>query len=224
MLLPRASTAAKGMRLAGVGISGRVSFLGTTLHINPQVVHGSEARPHRGGRSRAAEGGPDLSAATRAWACRAPADPRGSHAAWAPSPDRPDPVDLSESQATDRQSDLASIRYARMTPSPFAFMRGAAIVIAHDLASTPKTGIQAQLCGDAHLLNFGVYASVDPSPWTRTATRRRRARARASRAGNRARGRCGLLEIGIGMRSPRLARFPIRSPFSAFASHSWVSS
>ena len=50
-----------------------------------------------------------------------------------------------------------------MTPSPFAFMRGAAIVIAHDLASTPKTGIRAQLCGDAHLLNFGVCASVDPS-------------------------------------------------------------
>ena len=87
--------------------------------------------------------------------------PRGSHAAWAPLPDRPDPVDLLEAQAKNRQPDLAPIRYARMTPSPFAFMRGAAIVMAHDLASTPRSGIQAQLCGDCHLLNFGVYASPE---------------------------------------------------------------
>jgi uncharacterized protein (DUF2252 family) len=53
------------------------------------------------------------------------------------------------------------IRYSRMMASPFAFMRGAAIVMAHDLASTPKSGIQAQLCGDAHLMNFGAYASPE---------------------------------------------------------------
>ena len=87
--------------------------------------------------------------------------PRGSHAAWAPLPDRPDPVDLLEAQAKNRQPDLAPIRYARMTPSPFAFMRGAAIVMAQDLASTPRSDIQAQLCGDCHLLNFGVYASPE---------------------------------------------------------------
>src|SRR5215213_4846639 len=87
--------------------------------------------------------------------------PRGSHAEWAPTPDRPDPVDLLEEQAKDRLPELVPIRYSRMMASPFAFMRGSAIVMAHDLASTPKTGIQAQLCGDAHLLNFGAYASPE---------------------------------------------------------------
>jgi uncharacterized protein (DUF2252 family) len=87
--------------------------------------------------------------------------PRSSHATWAPAPDRPDPIDLLEAQAENRLSDLASIRYARMTPSPFSFMRGAAIVMANDLASTPNTGIQAQLCGDCHLSNFGAYASPE---------------------------------------------------------------
>jgi uncharacterized protein (DUF2252 family) len=87
--------------------------------------------------------------------------PRSSHATWAPSPERPDPVELLEAQAKDREPGLASIRYARMTPSPLAFMRGAAVVMACDLATTPRTGIQAQLCGDAHLLNFGLYGSPE---------------------------------------------------------------
>src|SRR5215211_752794 len=87
--------------------------------------------------------------------------PRGSHAQWAPMSDRPDPVDLLESQAKDRIQELLPIRYGRMMASPFAFMRGAAIVMANDLASTPKTGIQVQLCGDTHLLNFGAYASPE---------------------------------------------------------------
>jgi hypothetical protein len=69
--------------------------------------------------------------------------PRGSHAGWAPAPDRPDPVDLLEAQARDRIEDLMPIRYSRMMASPFAFMRGSAIVMAQDLAGTPKTGIQA---------------------------------------------------------------------------------
>jgi uncharacterized protein (DUF2252 family) len=87
--------------------------------------------------------------------------PRGGQAEWAPAPDRPDPIDLLEAQARDRIPDLIPIRYSRMMASPFAFMRGSAIVMANDLASTPKTGIQAQLCGDAHLLNFGAYASPE---------------------------------------------------------------
>jgi uncharacterized protein (DUF2252 family) len=87
--------------------------------------------------------------------------PRGSHAVWVPAPDRPDPVDLLEAQASDRIQELMPIRYSRMMASPFAFMRGSAIVMANDLASTPKTGIQVQLCGDAHLLNFGAYASPE---------------------------------------------------------------
>ena len=87
--------------------------------------------------------------------------PRGGHAEWAPAPDRPDPVDLLEAQARDRLPDLMPIRYSRMMASPFAFMRGSAIVMANDLASTPKSGIHAQLCGDAHLMNFGAYASPE---------------------------------------------------------------
>src|SRR5918994_240865 len=86
---------------------------------------------------------------------------RGSHAEWAPAPDRPDPVDLLEAQAKNGIPDLMSIRYSRMMASPFAFLRGSAIVMAHDLVSTPRTGIQAQLCGDAHLSNFGAYASPE---------------------------------------------------------------
>jgi uncharacterized protein (DUF2252 family) len=86
---------------------------------------------------------------------------RGSHAQWAPAPDRPDPVELLEAQARDRIQELLPIRYGRMMASPFAFLRGSAIVMANDLAGTPKSGIQAQLCGDTHLLNFGAYASPE---------------------------------------------------------------
>jgi uncharacterized protein (DUF2252 family) len=89
--------------------------------------------------------------------------PRGSHAEWAPMPDRPDPVELLEAQARDRIQELLPIRYGRMMASPFAFLRGSTIVMAQDLAGTPKTGIQAQLCGDAHLSNFGAYASPERS-------------------------------------------------------------
>ena len=87
--------------------------------------------------------------------------PRGGQADWAPAPDRPDPIDLLEAQSRDRLPDLIPIRYSRIMASPFAFMRGSAIVMANDLAGTPKTGIQVQLCGDAHLLNFGAYASPE---------------------------------------------------------------
>jgi uncharacterized protein (DUF2252 family) len=87
--------------------------------------------------------------------------PRGGQAEWKPATDRPDPIDLLEAQARDRLPDLIPIRYSRMVASPFAFMRGSAIVMANDLAGTPKTGIQVQLCGDAHLLNFGAYASPE---------------------------------------------------------------
>src|SRR5215208_1747279 len=89
--------------------------------------------------------------------------PRGSHAEWAPMPDRPDPVELLEAQARDRIQELLPIRYGRMMASPFAFLRGSTIVMAQDLAGTPKSGIQAQLCGDAHLSNFGAYASPERS-------------------------------------------------------------
>ncbi len=87
--------------------------------------------------------------------------PRSSHAEWAPAGDRPDPVELLESQATSRVGQLVPLRYGRMLVSPFTFYRGAAAVMAADLASTPRSGFDVQLCGDAHLSNFGAYASPD---------------------------------------------------------------
>jgi uncharacterized protein (DUF2252 family) len=75
--------------------------------------------------------------------------------------DRPDPIDLLERQAKTRVPELVPIRYGRMLVSPFAFYRGAALVMASDLAATPQSGLRVQLCGDAHLSNFGVFASPD---------------------------------------------------------------
>jgi hypothetical protein len=87
--------------------------------------------------------------------------PRESHAAWEPSPERPDPIALLEEQGRSRVVDLVPIRYGRMLASPFAFYRGAAVIMAADLSTTPQSGIQAQLCGDAHLANFGGFASPE---------------------------------------------------------------
>lgn len=86
---------------------------------------------------------------------------RSSHAEWLPAADRPDPVSLLEEQNRTRFAHLVPIRFERMTTSPFAFLRGTAVVMASDLASTPITGIQVQLCGDAHLNNFGIYATPE---------------------------------------------------------------
>jgi uncharacterized protein (DUF2252 family) len=85
--------------------------------------------------------------------------PRASHAEWAPAGDRPDPVDVLERQAADRVAELVPLRYGRMLASPLAFYRGAAAIMAADLASTPDSGVWVQACGDAHLSNFGLYAS-----------------------------------------------------------------
>jgi hypothetical protein len=87
--------------------------------------------------------------------------PRSSHANWAPGTDRPDPIALLEEQAADRVPELVPIRYGRMSASPFAFYRGAAYVMAADLATTPRSGLRVQLCGDAHLSNFGGFASAE---------------------------------------------------------------
>lgn len=78
-----------------------------------------------------------------------------------PTDGRPDPLDLLEQQAVLRVPELVPLRYARMSVSPFAFYRGSALVMAHDLASTPDSGLRAQLCGDAHLSNFGVFGSPE---------------------------------------------------------------
>ncbi len=105
--------------------------------------------------------------------------PRDSHAVFDPPPDRPDPVDLLEQQAASRVPELVPVRYGRMLVSPFTFFRGAALGMAHDLAGTPRSGLVVQACGDAHLSNFGIFASPErrlvfdindfdetlPAPW-----------------------------------------------------------
>ena len=87
--------------------------------------------------------------------------PRSAHAELDPGPKRPDPIALLEAQAKSRVPELVPIRYGRMLVSPFTFYRGAALIMAADLATTPTTGLQAQLCGDAHLSNFGVFGTPE---------------------------------------------------------------
>jgi uncharacterized protein (DUF2252 family) len=105
--------------------------------------------------------------------------PRASQADWAPPRDRRDPVKILVGQEKDRVKELIPVRHQRMAESAFTFLRGAAAVMASDLATTPTTGITVQACGDAHLMNFGVYASPErdllfdvndfdetlPAPW-----------------------------------------------------------
>ncbi|HME04379.1 MAG TPA: DUF2252 domain-containing protein [Solirubrobacteraceae bacterium] len=87
--------------------------------------------------------------------------PRSSHAEYEPPRRRADPVKLLESQSKTRVQELVPIRYGRMLVSPFTFYRGAALLMASDLAATPRSGLQVQCCGDAHLSNFGVFASPE---------------------------------------------------------------
>lgn len=105
--------------------------------------------------------------------------PRTSHGEWAALSDRPDPISLLEESNRTRVPELVPIRYGRMSLSPFAFLRGSAGVMASDLANTPVSGIKVQICGDAHLSNFGFFATPErnlvfdvndfdetlPSPW-----------------------------------------------------------
>ncbi len=105
--------------------------------------------------------GPHAAPAERAAAGKAARErvPRSSHADWAPAADRPDPVDVLEAQAADRVPELVPLRYGRMLVSPFTFYRGAAAIMAADLAASPSSGLWVQACGDAHLSNFGAFAS-----------------------------------------------------------------
>jgi uncharacterized protein (DUF2252 family) len=98
--------------------------------------------------------------AARGKAARSQA-PRSSHAAWEASRERRSPEDLLLEQAADRVAELVPVRHGRMLASPFAFFRGAAALMAADLAETPQSGLPVQLCGDAHLSNFGGFASPD---------------------------------------------------------------
>ncbi len=87
--------------------------------------------------------------------------PPSGHAGWKPAADRPDPVALLEEQDATREPDLVPVRHGRMMVSPFTFYRGAAKIMAADLKDTPRAGLNVQLCGDAHLSNFGLFASPE---------------------------------------------------------------
>jgi uncharacterized protein (DUF2252 family) len=87
--------------------------------------------------------------------------PRGSHGEWQPAADRPDPISILQAQDDGRIKHLLPIKYGRMLESPFAFLRGSAAVMSADLAGTPVTGMEVVLCGDAHLSNFGVFATPE---------------------------------------------------------------
>ncbi len=87
--------------------------------------------------------------------------PRSSHGRWEPAQDRPDPIALLQEQGESRVPELVPIRYGRMLVSPFTFYRGAASIMAADLASTPRSGVTVQLCGDAHMSNFGLFGSPE---------------------------------------------------------------
>lgn len=105
--------------------------------------------------------------------------PRESHAVWEPPANRRNPIDILQESNQDRLAQLIPIRYGRMLPSPFTFLRGSAGLMASDLATTPTTGLRVQACGDCHLLNFGLFATPErnlifdindfdetlPAPW-----------------------------------------------------------
>src|SRR5215471_144138 len=105
--------------------------------------------------------------------------PRASHAQWQPGKNRPDPIEILIASNKGRLPDLVPIRHARMLTSPFAFLRGSAAIMASDLSLTPATGLRVQACGDAHLMNFGAFATPErqmnfsindfdetlPAPW-----------------------------------------------------------
>jgi uncharacterized protein (DUF2252 family) len=134
------------------------------LHESPRTdAVALEERAPTGDRRPAPKAVPHFTPAERAArgkAARAEV-PRSSHSGWEPAPNRFDPVDLLEEQARTRLPELVPIRYGRMLVSPFTFFRGAAYLMAADLADGTRTGLHAQLCGDAHLSNFGVFASPD---------------------------------------------------------------
>ena len=115
------------------------------------------------GKTKASAAVPHLSVTERVARGKAARQevPRAGHALFEPLSTRPDPVKLLESQAKSRVPELVPIRYGRMLVSPFTFYRGAALIMAQDLAATPRSGLTAQCCGDAHLSNFGVFASPE---------------------------------------------------------------
>lgn len=148
--------------------------------------------------------------------------PRSAHAEYAPAADRADPVDVVEAQSARRVPELVPIRYGRMIESPFRFYRGAAAVMAGDLAHTPRSGLRAQLCGDAHMLNFRLLASPErrlmfdindfdetlPGPWEWDVKRLAASLVIAGRAnGFSAAERAGVVRAAVGAYRRRMRGF-----------------
>src|SRR4051812_10284770 len=121
-----------------------------TLAVEPRREPPREPVPHLTPEDRVARGKAARSAV-----------PRRSIADYGEAIDRPDPISLLEEQATSRVPELVPIRYGRMLVSPFAFFRGAALIMASDLAPTATSGLTVQACGDAHMSNFGAFASPE---------------------------------------------------------------
>jgi uncharacterized protein (DUF2252 family) len=160
--------------------------------------------------------------------------PRRLHAEWSPPPSRPDPISLLEKQAVDRVPELLPIRYGRMLSSPFAFLRGAAAVMASDLSFGPRTGITVQLTGDAHVANFGFYGSTErqllfdindfdetlPGPWEWDVKRLAASVAVAGRSNGFSRddGRDAVLEVVRSYHS-KMAEFAQLSNLEIWYSH-----
>jgi uncharacterized protein (DUF2252 family) len=133
-----------GEAVAGLLTLKEEKIAGVSEAVRPQVVGWAPAEEHRAAGKAARK-----------------MVPRTSQGGWAPPHDRPDPVALLQTQDATRVPELVPIRWGRMSVSPFTFYRGAALTMASDLASTPNSGLTVQACGDAHLMNFGVFASPE---------------------------------------------------------------
>ena len=122
---------------------------------------GAPPQPEYAARARLEPSRPSVQERKRRGKAARQCAPRSSHAEFQPAPDRRDPVDILEEQSAGRVQSLIPLRYGRMLRDPFAFYRGTAAVMAADLAGSPVGGIGAQICGDAHLSNFGLYGSPE---------------------------------------------------------------
>ena len=141
-------------------MSSTDSESGHAVAVNPE---GAQSEERRRARRQASRVVPHLSVAERVARGRAARAevPRSSHAGFEAVAHRADPIALLEQQAETRVPELVPIRYGRMLVSPFTFYRGAALIMASDLAATPSSGLRVQACGDAHLSNFGVFGSAE---------------------------------------------------------------
>lgn len=111
----------------------------------PETAHAYRSKSERAELGRRARG----------------AVPRRSHGEWKPARNRADPIELLQASSKGRLPELVPIRYGRMLRSPFTFLRGSAVVMAHDIANSPVSGFEVQACGDCHLLNFGLFATPE---------------------------------------------------------------